>query len=393
MKLLLVNYEYPPLGGGAATATQAIARALVALHHVPHVLTASYRELRGSTIEDGIHIHRIPALRSRAEACSVTEMASFLGSALSRVRSLVRQHRIEGIVAFFSFPCGPVAWAADRPYVVSLRGGDVPGAEPSLARTHALLAPIRRRVLKDALAVVANSEGLRGMAESADPVPVQVIPNGVDTVFFHPAETSSPPARPFRWLFVGRFQAQKNLAWLLRQMASLRPVAPPFTLDLVGDGPLRDTLVKQAAELGLADIVRWHGWKPRAELRSMYQAADALINPSLYEGMPNTVLEAMACGLPVLASRVAGNDTVVTEGTTGALFDLGDEGTFGERARQWMNARELPARLGQAGRARTEQDYSWTNTASRYLGLFGAPAKAATDSAAAGSPLPLPTHP
>lgn len=371
MNLLLINYEYPPVGGGAATATQAMARALLTLGHTPHVLTARYRELRGLTTEDGVHVHRIAALRSRAEASTIVEMASFLACGSLQVRALCRRHGIDGIISFFSFPCGPVAWWSGRPYVVSLRGGDVPGAEPNLAAMHRLLAPLRRRVLRSACAVVANSEGLRALSARADPVPVRVIPNGVDSTFFRPPASRPPTSDPFRWLFVGRFQPQKNLAWMLRQFATLRAGAPPpFTLDLIGDGPQRAELQQLAADLGLADIVRWHGWKERPKLLAIYQEADALVNPSLYEGMPNVVLEAMACGLPVLASRVAGNDAVVQDGVTGRLFALGDAPAFQAALLAWLANPITTKRLGVNAREITEREFSWIGTARSYLELF-----------------------
>ena len=374
MKLLLINYEYPPVGAGAATATQAIARALVGLGHVPHVLTTSFGSLRGTVLADGVHVHRIWSLRRRASSSSILEMGVFLASALLHVRNLVRRHQIDGVIAFFSFPCGPIARWAGRPYIVSLRGGDVPGAEPTLARVHALLAPIRRAVLLRAHAVVANSEGLRAMSAAADPIAVEVIPNGVDTEFFQPRASRPEGHEPFRWLFVGRFQAQKNLVWLLHRLAALRSEAgsDAFTIDLVGDGPQRAQLMALTDQLGLTTVVRWHDWQERSALRARYQQADALINVSLYEGMPNVVLEAMACGLPVLASRVAGNDAVVEDGVTGRLIDLGDADALIASLREWQRDPATARRMGAAARMRAVRRFSWTSTAQGYLQLFAA---------------------
>lgn len=365
MNLLLVNYEYPPIGGGAATATQAIASALVAQGHSTYVLTASYDNLPTEQEEHGVRIHRVAALRRRLDASSVTEMASFMASALLAVRPLIRRHRIEGVIAFFSFPCGPIAWSSNLPYVVSLRGGDVPGTEPSLARIHALLTPLRRQILRDARAVVANSEGLRAMSEAADPVPVQVIPNGVDTTLFRPS-TAVTHDQPIRLLFVGRFQAQKNLSWLLRQLAGQS--LPYLKLTLVGDGPLRDALQAETAALGLSDRVEWLGWQSRAQLAALYPRYDVLVNPSLYEGMPNVVLEAMACGLPVLASRVPGNDALVRDGENGFLFPLGDEQAFA-RALTLLATANRRITLGRAARL-TAENFSWDSVARRYAALF-----------------------
>jgi glycosyltransferase involved in cell wall biosynthesis len=222
--------------------------------------------------------------------------------------------------------------------------------------------------------VVANSPGLKAMAEKADPVPVHIIPNGVDTAFFVPAAAPRPRSVPPRLLFVGRFQAQKNLPWLLDQLAEIRrATALSFALDLVGDGPLLPALAARVRELRLADAVQFHGWKDRAELRTYYQAADLVINPSLYEGMPNVVLEAMACGRPVLASRVPGNDTAVVDRSTGWLFPPGDAASFSDCLRTLLARPEITRQLGAAARVRAEREYSWARTAQSYLELLAAP--------------------
>src|SRR2546423_2328638 len=239
MRLLLVNYEYPPVGAGAATATQAIARNLVALGHHVTVLTGSFRNLPHLSDENGVTVLRVRCLRRRADRCSVFEMFSFTVSALLSLPSVRVSAQPDALIVFFSLPSGPIGAAAQLwyrlPYLVSLRGGDVPGLTPEVNWIQRLLAPIRRHILKRAAAVVANSDGLRDLSEAADPIPVQVIPNGVDTDFFRPSPESWVSARErFRLLFVGRFHAQKNLAVLLEQLAALRAQRPgKFEIHLV----------------------------------------------------------------------------------------------------------------------------------------------------------------
>src|SRR5438309_9119525 len=296
MHILLVSYEYPPVGAGAATDGGAIAKTLTELGHRVVVLTGKFKGLPARYEDQGIIIHRVPSLRRKMDRSDVLEMASFLAAGLMFVPAIIRTHRVEGAIVFFSMPCGPIGllgrWICGVPYIISLRGGDVPGAEPSLNVLHRFLRPIRRTVLTNSIAIVANSNGLRKMAETADPFPVQVIPNGVDTEFFTP-----PPSKParntsvLRILFVGRFRQQKNLPFLFRQVARLPPTA--FELHLVGDGPEKQRLEGLAQKLGIASAIRWHGWLPPAALPQVYQSADCLVNPSLYEGMSNVVLEAM----------------------------------------------------------------------------------------------------
>jgi glycosyltransferase involved in cell wall biosynthesis len=377
MRILLINYEYPPVGAGAATATRAIARALVAAGHTPMVLTTAYGDLRGTKQEDGLSIIRVASRRQKRESATISEMVSFMVQSTRVVRGVVHSERIEAAIAFFSFPSGPAAWWAHRglgvPYIVSLRGGDVPGAERGLGLVHLGLRPFRRAILRSALSVVANSPGLKLMSERADPVAIQMIPNGVDTEFFVPDAGPRQGSAVSRLLFVGRFQAQKNLPWLLEQLAAVRRAgSPSFTLDLVGDGPQRAVMEDRVKALQINDIVHFHGWLDRGELRAHYQAADIVINPSTYEGMPNVVLEAMACGRPVLASNVPGNATAVADRVTGWLFPPDDAAAFADGLRKLLTQPDIALPLGAAARTRAEREYSWARTTQSYLELLAA---------------------
>jgi glycosyltransferase involved in cell wall biosynthesis len=311
-------------------------------------------------------------LRRKMDRSGIFEMACFLISGLVSAGSIIRQHRIEGCIAFFSLPSGPIGllarWKWGLPYIVSLRGGDVPGNEPSLNFLHTVLTPIRRAVFKNAVAIAANSEGSRQMAEAADPFPVHVIPNGVDNVFFHPPpDRSEHFASPFRILFVGRFRPQKNLCFFLEQVARLD--RNTFELHFVGDGPLKKELRKLAETLDLTEVTTWHGWVARTEMPAIYQSADCLVNPSLYEGMPNVVLEAMACGVPVIASRVPGNQELVVDGKTGFLFELNDPAQLSSALLRMRDA-DLRQRMSESARARVVELYSWKNAALQYVNLL-----------------------
>lgn len=380
MNILLINYEYPPIGGGAATATAALAGHLISLGHRVTVLTSRFRDLKGETEEGEGRVVRCPAIRKNPDRSGILEMFSFLVSAGLMLGSVIRRQRIEVCIVFFSFPCGPLGlWGLKRwnvPYVISLRGGDVPGNEAALDPLHRLLAPLRRLIFRRSVAVVANSPGLKEMSERADPCRVQVIPNGVDTDFFNPVEIREEAEdRPFVFLFVGRFQIAKNLFYLFDHVASLkRTGAGPFVLHLVGDGPQQDRLQSHAKNLDIMDCLVWHGWTDKEALRTIYRSAGCLVNPSLCEGMPNVVLEAMACGLPIIASRVPGNDTVVRHGETGWLFDLDKPDHFLTALRRVLEDPAEARRMGMRGRDWVRTDFSWRRTAQAYAELFSGPA-------------------
>ena len=197
----------------------------------------------------------------------------------------------------FALPCGPIATFLNKrwhvPYIVSLRGGDVPGLVPEIKLLHRFLAPLRRWVSKNAKAVVANSPSLAELAQAADPVSVTVIPNGVDTQYYRPSGNNiGVKGAPLRLLLVGRFHRQKLIPETIQWLAQAKHRGIDFLVSIVGDGPERNAV--EAAIEG-ADMIKFiclKGWLGKDELIKQYQQADCYMNLSSYEGMPNTVLDA-----------------------------------------------------------------------------------------------------
>ncbi len=328
-------------------------------------------------VEENVRIHRIPALRRRVDRSDLGQVLCFAISALFLAPRFLRAERSEAVIAFFTIPSGVIGyWLKARrgiPYVITLRGADVPGLVPELVSTHRSLRWLRRRVLGSAQSVVANSLGLADLSKRADPFPVAVVPNGVDSELFQPIKRSSAGELEdrFKILFVGRLGRQKNLELLLEQLACLRSQGlKTITLDVVGDGPLRGSLREQAAGLGLGSCIAWHGWVANSEVVAHYQAADCFVNPSFYEGLPNTVLEAMACGLPVVASRVDGHESLVLDQETGLLFALERPEHLGAALSSLVGDRARARRMGAAGRARVVEHFSWGSVAKAFLRLF-----------------------
>jgi glycosyltransferase involved in cell wall biosynthesis len=363
MHILILNSEYPPIGGGAGNASANIASELVRLGQQVTVLTARYQSLPGDEMKQGIRILRLPCLRKKGDRSTTLEQISFMLSAALVGLLWLRRLRPDFVVAFFGAPSGVAAWFwslfARLPYIVSLRGGDVPGFRPyDFARQHRLLGPLLRRVWRRAAAVVANSGGLRELgANFEDRVPIRVIPNGVNLDNFHSEQRAWDPPR---LLFVGRIVHQKGLDVLLNALGELK--SRSWQLNVVGDGPRIERLQAQAQQLGIAERVHFDGWLSREQLPAAYAQANLFVYPSRHEGMPNAVLEAMASGLPVLATRIAGNEELVSA-ETGLLVPAEDAGAFQSALERLLADAELRQRLGAAARERVADGYSWRRVA------------------------------
>jgi len=393
-RILIINYEYPPLGGGAGNATAHTAREMVRQGARVLVVTSAFKGLPAREAVDGYAIRRIPTLRAHAEKSSPLEMAVFMASACLYAPWIARAFRPTAVIAYFGIPSGPAAWLVRQtcgaPYAVSLRGGDVPGFQPyDLAGFHRLTGPLIRFLWQRAGAVVANSQGLAELAARFEPgLAFPVIPNGADIERFHPRDAApgqaqgavlnqaSDPARenPVRLLFYGRVVYQKGLDVLLEALAALPSgvaQGPAWELSIAGDGPARPELEAQAARLGIADQVRFLGWKERDELARISREMDCFVFASRDEGMSNAVLEAMASGLPVVASRIAGNVELVEEGRTGWLVPPDDPAALALALAAMLESPERRAAMGRAGRLAVETGYTWNSVAARYLALCG----------------------
>jgi glycosyltransferase involved in cell wall biosynthesis len=260
-----------------------------------------------------------------------------------------------------------VAWLLKRthriPYVVSLRGGDVPGFRPyDFWLYHRIAVPFLHVVWHGASNVVANSAGLRNLAKRFDStVDICVVPNGVDLERFPVTQrTWSPP----RILSVGRIVHQKGLDMAMAALAGLMDL--DWEWRIAGDGPELPQLKAKAREGHLESRVQFLGWQTRDQLRQEYANANLFLFPSRHEGMPNAVLEAMASGLPVIATRIAGNEDLVREGETGVLVPPENAQALQLSLRRLLTEGEKRAQMGLAARARVEQAYGWHSAADQY---------------------------
>jgi glycosyltransferase involved in cell wall biosynthesis len=371
---LLINYEYPPIGGGAASATRNLALALRGRGHRVVVLTSAFQRLRGSLIEDDITVVRVPVGRKEPHRATLLQMLAFVIVSSRTACSVARQHSVDRVIAFFSIPSGIVAWWLHRrtniPYAVSLRGGDVPGTEPGLRFFYWFLAPLRRRILKEAVSVTAPASGLKELTEKRDRIPVLVVPNGIDTSIYRPDKRRD--LTEIVLLSVGRLHPQKSPIRVLEIVHAIRSNSGlPARALIIGDGPERARLEQYARDQQLGPAAKFTGWLDRSEVALAYRSATFLVHLSSYEGMSNVVLEALASGLPVVASRIPGNVDLVLDQENGLLFSSNEscEMIAAEIVRLWKSPARWQ-RMSDSARVSVTAKYDWPVIATGYEHLF-----------------------
>ena len=284
-----------------------------------------------------------------------------------RLGALVRRLRPALIHAHGARAGLPLATIAGPRLIYSVHGYHFVG-KAWVARQLAILAERRCSRRADMTLFVCASD--RELAAKIGILPLchrqLMIPNGIELDL--PAATGSPDGRCLG--FLGRLVEQKNALLLLDVLAALR--AEPYRLVVIGDGPLLDEMHKRAAALALTDRVEFVGSLPRAQALERLRAVDVLLMPSLWEGMPLAALEAMAMGVPVVASAVGGLPEIIDDGRSGVLIEGGDPGRYAAAVRR-LNA-EPVQRAAIVARAReiVARRFAWPVAQEVYLDLYRA---------------------
>lgn len=389
MRICVVSQEYPPgYVGGIGTQSRVKAHGLAALGHEVEVLTAGDESGPALTSrQDGpVRVHQVrtpggefPVYRTE------TYWLGYTWAVLGGVRSLARERPFD-IVDFPDYSAEGLAFQLDRQeddptaVVVHLHGSlsmfteqigwPQPG-EPlhqvgtfmeglSIARADRLLAASR------SLAEFTASHAGVSLEQ------IDVVEGAVDTTTFFPADSAgghadrrrAPGGAP-RLLFVGSIAANKGVRTVFQAFTRLAPAYPGMSLAIAGSGDeeIAEELRAETVRSGLAARVELVGFVEHSDLPELYRSADLVAAPSQYEGGLGMVyLEAMACGLPVIATAAGGAAEAVVHDETGILLERGDVDAATAAIETLVADPGLRARMGAAGRRRVEEHF----TAERY---------------------------
>ncbi len=365
--LAFCDYFDPSAGGGAErVAAEVYSRLVAAGAHVTVVTTAG-----GGWSHEGVRVVRVSTLNltgALGMQASVTHGATRI--ALQLIRRL-RPHVLHANSLQFQTSVA-AARAARRSGIPLVLTAHIAGFESLaqpwrfFAQAHELtvgrfLARTSDRVIAVSGGVAAHLNERLGLDSS-----VRVVPNGVDHSVFH------PPAQPVErehveLLFVGRFVANKGPDTLIEAFAALRSRRPGVRLTMVGDGPMGPGLRQRVNDLGLADAVTFTGLSD--DVAGHLRAADVLVRPSLTEGMPLAVLEAMASRVCVVASDVAGNASLIDHERCGLLVPAADPMALASALERVVHDRPLRARLAEAAE-REARRYTWDHCARETLDVL-----------------------
>jgi glycosyltransferase involved in cell wall biosynthesis len=375
LRLLIVNYEFPPIGGGASFACFGLARTLVGRGHDVDVLTSRLEGQPAFEVIEGIKVHRVRSWRHGMHDCGLRGAATFLLFAWWRLRKLMKASHYDLVHYFFGLPSGLLSLYTHGkhrvPYILSLRGSDVPGYDPTdrpLNLTHQLLATVSRRIWRKAARVVPNSTALRDLAAAFEPdIQFKVIPNAVVDEASSPDRNARDDA-PVQLLCVARLIERKGIGTLLSALARL----PQDNLVLHVAGGGRDELLLRdiAEEYGLGKRVVFHGVMKHEDVLQMCRRCDIFVLPTLSESCSMALLEAMSHGLPVVTTRVGGNPFLIEQWRNGVLVAPGDVDELAEALQVLIDNTTLRQAMGTANVKKITDEFTWAVNANRYEHVY-----------------------
>ncbi len=354
MRILVLCYEYPPLGGGGGRAAKSVAEEMVRRGHEVRVQTSGMPHLPARETIGGVEVCRTHAFRRHEESCTPLEMGFFLVTSFWPTLRHVRGWRPQVIHAHFAVPTGALAWAVAAvtsiPYVLTVQLGDVPGGVPEQTdRLFKWLKPATVPIWRGAAAITVVSEFVKRLATAAYGLPVVKIPNGVPLG----DEPVLRVGKPVALVAVGRFNPQKNFLFLMEALARVADL--DWTFMLIGDGPQRDAIRTKIDSLGLASRVRLVGWLEGAEVERTLAESDVFLMPSTSEGLSVAAVEALKHGLAMLGSDIGGLWDLIEPGVNGHRIAVDDLASFASRLRELLTEPETILRMKIASREKARE--------------------------------------
>ncbi len=259
----------------------------------------------------------------------------------------------------------PAVWISDfrgRPIVVNYRGGE---AAAFLERAAWLVRPTLTR----ATMLAVPSEFLKEVFARFG-IAARVLPNIVDLARFRPRDPADRALRSPHIVVARNLEPIYDLATAIRAFARIRTHFSTATLSIAGTGPELEALQRLATDEELSDAVRFTGRLDRDQMADLYRHADVVLNPSRVNNMPNSVLEALACAVPVVSTNVGGVPYVVSHGKTALLVNAGDDAAMAAAALRVLAEPELSRALAKAGLDEVQR-YSWQRVREMLDSIYG----------------------
>lgn len=358
LRVLMVVEGFYPSTGGAELQAGLLSRSLLAAGHHVRILTPRLDSSRpvNETI-DGVAVERIAYPRVRIVGAVLLALKFAWRLVATRNQyDAIHIHTAKNLATV----AGLLRPLLRRPIIVKISGAwEFEGGilDPKLRRDP--IVRMRNACIRriDYVQCISAYTG-RMLRQAGYPErQIRMIPNAVDLGRFRNPLRVGVSVEPVV-LFVGRIQPVKGLDVLIDAWARVRRLVPHAKLVIAGDGAILPQLRERAAERGVTDSVHFPGRITQLEAAAMYELADVYVQPSHLEGLPNSVLEAMASGLPIVATRVSGNEDLVVDHANGRLVPAANPDALAAALTELLRDPELVKRMGTESRRLVEEQHA-----------------------------------
>jgi glycosyltransferase involved in cell wall biosynthesis len=378
MRILVVNYEYPPIGGGGGVVARDFSEAWAASGHEVTVVTSRYQGLSASEQINGVSIVRVRVLmRGNIQTASHASMMSYVPSCIFKCLRSAEFLDFDIVNTHFAVPSGPAGHAIAKylkiPNILSIHGGDIFDPSKSLSpHKTPILSQTVTAMLNRADRVVAQSSDTRSNAIQYYNIQraIDIIPLGIKKPLITTGSRNNPAIseNDFVLCTIGRLIKRKNLVELFEIIATLQDRIS-LKLVIIGDGLERAGLMKAAENLEMQDKVIFAGAVDDATKFQYLKSADLYVSTALHEGFGLVFLEAMECGLPIICYNRGGQNDFLINEKTGYLVELHDKQGFAEKIEQLFSNPRLRSTIGTFCSSHI-RNYYIENCANRYIALF-----------------------
>jgi L-malate glycosyltransferase len=367
----MLNYEFPPIGGGAGNAHLCLLKqyAKSADLSVDVLTSAPKPGLTTEQLAENVTIYKVGINKKNLHYWRKSEVICWLIKSHFYYKKLLHRNNYDLVHAFFGLPTGWLCYRTAKkiPYIISLRGSDVPGQHARLKLDYKILAPVFKAIWKNAAALVACSEGLKNRALKFLPTAsIDVIPNGVDLEKFHPLD-NKPKSDTLKLITVGRLSVTKRLDLLIDAVEILHKQKHKIHLTIAGGGSLQDSLTQIVKQKNLTGSIEFTGRIEPQVMPQLYRQSDIFVSATMQEGMSNAMLEAMASALPIITTPCEGIEELIKD--NGIVVEPQTPQAIANAVKSIISDKTVYEKMSAAAR-NLAQNFNWQTVAQDYLNLY-----------------------
>jgi len=337
LRILMLNYEYPPIGGGAGVCTKYQAEGLSKLGYKVTVVSTWFKGEKTNEKKGNLKIIRLRCKREAPHKSSIVEKLAWAKESKKFLKEYCKNHEFDVCITNFTIPGGIVGKFLKKkfkiPYYIISHGHDVPWFLPKeMAKYHIPLYFWIKSICNNCKGLILLTSEMKKNADSFMGKQKNkniIIPNGCVTKSFYP--NFKKKSKKFKIIYIGRFSIQKDPITFFKGIKEFSKHTSDFTINILGNGPLKEQCEDFVKENNLTNNINFLGWVNKDTMLKEYQSANIQVITSLAEAMSIATLESLSSGQYILSTPVSGNTDVIKPNINGDFFAIGDYKELAEK--------------------------------------------------------------